>query len=426
MLSPKVRSSRKRKSGATGNRDVGALLEDRQGSRHQPAAGSGSGEGLFAQTLAIGRIGKEKIEGLQIADAAEIGRRRASACACGHAGRARRYSPRAGRGPRRCFRRIGHGGSRGGSFQANGAGTGKDVHHPRAIDGFGIGMAQYIEQALARAVRCRANVVRLRHRKRPTAKLTADDPHRASTPSALWAAPAGTAAIRATAARTTRRAASPTGLAREAACTARLSTRLAAKDFPPPGFLPKGLPAGLSPKERSPCGRSPKAYRHGADDRREDARNAARHRRTGARTLVALGAGPAVTTGTIAEWPIAAGLVTIRTITRAACRRRAGRRAADDPRLGDHREGVRSELPPWKDFARGRSPPSRREPRGRSPNGRSPRAGRSPYGRSPRGRSPRLDRPGSACGRNLSSSPRDLRGLLRSNGSIRHPPHRRD
>ena len=203
-----------------------------------------------------------------------------------------------------------------GSFQANGAGTGKDVHHPRAIDGLGIGMAQYIEQALARAVRCRANVVRLRHRKRPTAKLTADDPHRASTPSALWAAPAGTAAIRATAARTTRRATSPTGLAREAACTARLSTRLAAKGLSATRLLAEGL-AGRSVTERTLALRAI-ARRPIATGRTIAARTLGTLlaiEGPGARTLVALGAGPAVTTGTIAEWPIATGLVTIRTIT---------------------------------------------------------------------------------------------------------------
>ncbi len=70
---------------------VRALFEDDQRARHQPAAGNGSGDRLFAKPLPIGRIGKEKVEGFEIADLAEIGRIPGAGSGRGLAARASRY-----------------------------------------------------------------------------------------------------------------------------------------------------------------------------------------------------------------------------------------------------------------------------------------------------------------------------------------------
>lgn len=56
------------------DRDIAALFQNGKRAGCQPAATMGGSESLLAMAMAIGRIGKQKIERLDIVDAAELGR----------------------------------------------------------------------------------------------------------------------------------------------------------------------------------------------------------------------------------------------------------------------------------------------------------------------------------------------------------------
>ncbi len=162
-MSPNVRSSTKTYARRNVDDDIGALFQNRERTGHEPAALGGGGERLFAEPLRIGRVGEEKLKRLQIADGAEIGG--IAAQDAGAAGKAERLDvfPEKPATLDAVFDEEDVSAAARGGLQADRAGSGKDVHHPGAVDSLWICMRQDVEQALARAVRRRPDRIGLRN-----------------------------------------------------------------------------------------------------------------------------------------------------------------------------------------------------------------------------------------------------------------------
>nr|CAI0336319.1 hypothetical protein SHINE37_40173 [Rhizobiaceae bacterium] len=173
-----------------GRLNIGTLLEDRKGAADEPAAAGCRVERPLAEALGIGRIGEEQVERLHRADAAE--RRRIAPEDLRAADHAERLDVGMQEPPAldALFDEEHRARAARQRLQADGAGAGEEIEHARAVERFGIGVREDVEQAFARAVGRRADVVRLRRRQRPAAEFTADDAHGRLLPLAARAAAA--------------------------------------------------------------------------------------------------------------------------------------------------------------------------------------------------------------------------------------------
>ncbi len=113
---------------------IGAFLDDSDGSRRQPASGNRRGERLFAEPLAIRRIGEDELERTQGADGAELGRIAAVDFRCAH--RAERFDVAPDQPARLSvlLDEMHIGGAAREGLQAERAGSGEKVEHTGAFD----------------------------------------------------------------------------------------------------------------------------------------------------------------------------------------------------------------------------------------------------------------------------------------------------
>ncbi len=164
------------------NSDIGPFFQHNNGTRHEPATCERGVQGLFTQTLAIGRVQKNQIERFE-------GRNRPQFCSippqnARDAAKTKAFDIMPQKSPRLCalIHHHAEAGSLRKCLQRQCACACKKIKNAGVGDGvintmFAQTMMQHIENRFAQTVRCRADRVRFRPQQRSPLQSPCNDPH---------------------------------------------------------------------------------------------------------------------------------------------------------------------------------------------------------------------------------------------------------
>lgn len=134
-----------------------ALFQNSKRPRNEPSTGMSGRKSLLTMPVAIGRIGKQQVERLDIVDAAEFGGIAPQYARPAMKAESIDIFPEQATALDAILYKQRHTTAAGQSLQPHGARSGKQIENPGSVEAVRIGVAQDIEQALACPVYRRTN-----------------------------------------------------------------------------------------------------------------------------------------------------------------------------------------------------------------------------------------------------------------------------